>query len=100
MKQAVRFCDFEDAFKDMDRAENFSYEGLKALFDYIESYEEDMGEETELDVIALCCEYVEVESLEDFNAQYGKECATVDEIDNYTQVIIIPETDRFIIQQF
>ena len=54
MKQTVNFGDFSDAFCDMDRMENFSPEGLQALFNYIEGYEEDTGVETELDVIALC----------------------------------------------
>ena len=29
------------------------------IFDYIESYESDAGEQIELDVIALCCEWAE-----------------------------------------
>jgi len=29
------------------------------LFDYLEEYEESTGEEIELDVVALCCEYYE-----------------------------------------
>ena len=59
MKTTVSCYDFERAFADADRKENFSYEGLKALFDYLEDYEEQTGEELELDVIALCCEYSE-----------------------------------------
>jgi tRNA splicing ligase len=59
MKTTVSRYDFERAFVDADRKENFSYEGLKALFDYFESYEEETGEEIELDVIAICCEYCE-----------------------------------------
>jgi hypothetical protein len=59
MKQTINFYDFERAFADMDRKENFSYEGLKLLFDYLEDYEESTGEEIELDVIAICCDYTE-----------------------------------------
>ena len=100
MKQTVNFGDFRDAFRDMDRMGNFSPEGLQALFDYIEEYEEGMGEQIELDVIALCCEYEEFENLEEFNSAYRKTCSTVGEIEDYTQVIPIPETERFIIIQF
>ena len=46
----------------MDRRENFSYNGLKALYEYFEQYEEDTGAEIELDVIAICCEYTEYET--------------------------------------
>jgi len=59
MKTTVTKYDFERAFADADRKENFSYEGLAVLFDYFEDYEEQTGEEIELDVIALCCEYTE-----------------------------------------
>jgi hypothetical protein len=59
MKTTVSKYDFERAFVDADRKENFSYEGLAVLFDYFEDYEEQTGEEIELDVIALCCEYTE-----------------------------------------
>lgn len=59
MKTTVSRYDFERAFIDADRKENFSYEGLKALFDYFEEYEESTGEEIELDVIAICCDYNE-----------------------------------------
>lgn len=59
MKTTVTFSNFCDAFRAMDRNDNFSYEGKRALFDYIEQYEQDCGVELELDVIALCCEYNE-----------------------------------------
>jgi hypothetical protein len=59
MKTTVTKYDFERAFVDADRKENFSYEGLAVLFDYFEDYEEQTGEEIELDVIAICCEYNE-----------------------------------------
>lgn len=55
----IGFFEFCDAFRDMDRNENFSYQGKRALFDYLEQYSEDTGEPVELDVIALCCEYYE-----------------------------------------
>ena len=55
----IGFCSFCDAFRDMDRNENFSYDGKRVLFDYLEALSEDTGADIELDVIALCCEYYE-----------------------------------------
>ena len=55
----IGFCEFCDAFRNMDRNENFSYKGKRALYDYLEQYSEDSGQPVELDVIALCCEYYE-----------------------------------------
>lgn len=59
MKTTLTFSGFRDTFRAYERMDNFSYEGAKALFEYLEQYEEDTGEELELDVIALCCDYVE-----------------------------------------
>lgn len=57
MKQTVCESDFIRAFEDYDRVDNFGYDGLRVLFDWMEQYEQDCGEELELDVVALCCEY-------------------------------------------
>ena len=38
---------------------NFSYDGKKALFKYLEEFEEDTGEKIEFDYIVLCCDYSE-----------------------------------------
>lgn len=59
MKTTVNFSAFVYAFRSMNRMDNFSREGLEALFDYLEQYEQDCGEEIELDVIAICCDYAE-----------------------------------------
>jgi len=100
MKTTVYFTDFERAFRDYDRSENFSYLGLRTLFDYLEELEEETGEETELDVIAICCDFTEYESLEAFRADYGMEYESIDDIENQTSVIRIPPSDGFIIQAF
>ena len=71
MKTTVYQYDFIDAFSRMGRQDNFSYEGLEALYDYLIDYEESTGEEIELDVIALCCEYSEWEDIEEFLKNYG-----------------------------
>lgn len=58
MKTTVYLNEFRDYFNQI-RPNNFSYEGLGILFEYLEQYEEDTGEELELDVIALCCDFSE-----------------------------------------
>lgn len=78
MKTTVSRYDFERAFADADRKENFSYEGLSVLFDYLEQYEEDTGQEIELDVIALCCDYSE-DTVEDIISNYSIDVEGMDE---------------------
>ena len=70
MKQTINLYDFERAFSQMDRQDQFTYDGKKALLEYLEQYEEDCGEEIELDVIALCCEYSEYESADQAASNY------------------------------
>ena len=59
MKTSINFSQFCDAFRDMNRNENFSYDGKRALYDFLEEMADQTGEEYELDVIALCCEFAE-----------------------------------------
>ena len=98
MKQSVNMYDFERAFKNFER-DNFSYDGLKALFEYLEEYEEGTGEEVELDVIALCCEYAEYDSLSEYNDDDGTKYSEIDAIQNDTTLIKIDD-NSFIIQQY
>lgn len=59
MKQTINLYQFRDAFNKMDRGNQFSYEGLEILFDWFEDLEQMEGQEIELDVIAICCDYSE-----------------------------------------
>jgi len=53
-----------------DENADWSRNGCFALAEYLEEYEESTGEELEIDVIALRCEYVEDESIEDWASVY------------------------------
>ena len=70
MKRSVNFSAFVDAFRAYGRYDQFGYDALEVLFEYLEQYKEDAGAELELDVIALCCDY-SVDSPEDVAEQYG-----------------------------
>ena len=60
MKMTVSNYDFRRVFLDI-RPNNFSLMGLDCLFDYFEELEGELGDEIELDVIAICCDYAEME---------------------------------------
>ena len=83
MKQAISKNQFHDAFNSI-RPDNFSYEGLNALYNWLEEQEEDAGEQYELDVIALCCEFTE-STLEDAICCYDIE--TLEDLQDNTLVI-------------
>jgi hypothetical protein len=53
--QTVNLYSFRDAFVRAGRADHFTYDGLSFIFDYLA----DSGQDVELDVIALCCDFAE-----------------------------------------
>ena len=70
MKTTVTLSDFRDAFRTMGRSDQFTYDGQEVLFNFLEEMEQDTGEEYELDVIALCCDWYE-SSPEEVAESYG-----------------------------
>jgi hypothetical protein len=81
-------CLFRQIFHNYRRGDQFSYEGLNALFDYLEELSEDTGANIELDVIALCCEFTEYADLDEIRGNYFKTALdTLDDLHDYTQVI-------------
>jgi len=86
MKTYISQYDFRRAFQEC-RPDNFSYEGLKILFEYLEEYEMGIGEELELDVIGLCCDFSE-DSFENIADLYGIELDENDDEDEKQQQVI------------
>lgn len=108
MKITVYFSDFCDAFLSANRNNNFTYAGKRALFEYLEEYEESTGEEIELDAIALCCEYSEMTtdevidcySLDDDGLDDEEKDEAVKEyLENNTSVVM-SENGRFLFAEF
>ena len=95
MKQNVTEYDFIDGFMKI-RPNNFSRNGLQCLYDYIIELEDDIGEEIEFDVIALCCDFSEYKDLNEVREAYGTEFEDIEDLRDYTQVI---ECDNSIIIQ-
>jgi hypothetical protein len=98
MYQQISEYNFARAFEEI-RPNNFSRAGLSALYEYFEELEKDIGTPIELDVIAICCEYSEYESLEEFQEDYGDDYQSIDEIEQATTVIPVDD-DGFIILKF
>lgn len=84
--------DFRDAFARCDRKDNFSYEGLGVLYDYLEG----LGEDYELDVIGLCCEYAE-EEIEEVLKDYR--LGSIEELEENT-VVLWRNESRVLYEQF
>jgi len=70
MKQTIDKSLFIQAFENHDRVDNFTYAGLEALFDYLEDLEQDLGDDIEMDVVALCCEFSHYSSIQEAMKEY------------------------------
>lgn len=70
MKMSITQTQFVEEFNNYNRREQFSYKALCEIFDYYEQIDEDY----ELDVIAICCEWTEYESLFEACQEYGTAC--------------------------
>ena len=109
MKQTIGLSQFRDAFS--IRPNNFSYDALGLLFNYLEQMEKDCGEELELDAIAICCDYAESTfaevadnysiDLTDCDGEEKKLEAVVCFLEDQSTVVgVVAGTDRLIYAQF
>ncbi len=105
MKTIVTQYSFIDSFRAHGRENQFSYPALRALFEYFEAFEDDTGEELELDPIAICCEWQEfstaLEGAKAFGFQDGvdsKDETPIEWLENRTQALEF--TDGVVVRVF
>ena len=60
------------------RRDQFSYEALGALYDWLTDLEEDCDIEFEYDPIAICCEWTEYDTAAEALEDYGLSSFTLD----------------------
>jgi hypothetical protein len=105
IKETINEYSFLDAFRGSDTYKNnFSYHGLKALYEHLEQLSDDMGEDIELDIVAICCDYTEYDSALECYIQYNntndlegdddeKEKQALEWLEQHTQVIQVEGRD-------
>src|SRR5690625_3244543 len=64
----VTLNQFINDFKEV-RPNNFSYDGLSLLYDYLWELSDDIGENIVFDIIAICCDFSEY-TLENWYTDY------------------------------
>lgn len=110
-----RFEDYKRVINSKWEGGNFSYKGLRALFEYLdEAYDEENP--LKLDVVSLCCDFSEYKDIEEYLNDYsnqheergteededGFKSRIEEEISNKTTLIKFGEDldEGFIIQQY
>ena len=71
MKTIVSEYQFVDSFRHAGRESQFSVRARRALFEYLEEYENSISEELTLDPIGICCEWAEYPSALKATHDYG-----------------------------
>jgi len=104
MIREITQWDFVNAFSSSDNyKDSFSYEGLIELFEFFEQLDNDSETPINFDMVEIACTYAEYDNLAEFQDNYtdGKEMfPTVESIGYVSTVLEIPNTERFIIEQF
>jgi len=83
MKLTMNVHDFRDAFVRSDRANSFSYEGLGALFDYLEEVDSDM----EFDLVGIDSEFTEG-TISFFKEQYSNQYGSFKELESNHNIVL------------
>ena len=90
MKTTITLRHFRNAFNEI-RPNQFRYEAIEAIFNYMEGLEYDQNIELEFDVIAICCQFTEyknaMEACLDYNIKAKNEKDAINKLSDKTQVI-------------
>lgn len=99
MKTTVYKNNFVDAFRTI-RPDNFTPYALEQMYEAFEQYEEDCGEEMELDVIAICCDFGQY-TLEEINQDYSEEFDNIEDAIEWLQdrTWVVANTDQWVVFQ-
>ncbi len=90
MKQEITECQFVNEIVN-DEYNNMSYEGARALYEYLEEMEEITFNRTE-----IRCQYNEYENMEELKEDYD-DIRTLTDLKNRTVVIEVPKSEKLII---
>lgn len=112
IKNEVSESEFIRGFEESQYKDNYSTNGLRALYEYLEDLSEDIGEDINFDVVAIACDFNEYkdvnEYLENYNTDIDREGyddekdyfeAVKEEIQDKTTFIKVDD-DAFIIQAY
>ncbi len=89
MITTISKSDFIDTFKKSETyKDNFSYEGLEALFDYMEDLENDIGQ-IEFDMVCIACDYSEYKTAWEAMEQYQPDDMPVIDMEKHAGIDLV-----------
>lgn len=83
LKRTIQSGDLYCLACEMDRGHNFGYKGWHAIGEHLEELSDSIGEDIEIDIIGICCDYSHADNADDFWLQYsGDMCIDPDDWKN------------------
>ena len=102
MIKTINESEFIDSLLKDDYA-SWTYDGARALYEYLTDLEEDIGEQIKFDRVALRCDFSEYNNLEEILSQYDG-IDTLEDLQDNTTVVEVQKYDLtitgYIIQNF
>ena len=95
MRQEITESQFVDEIVG-DEYNSMSYEGARALYEYLEEMEDNGGEEMSFCKADIRCQYTEYENIEEVQEDYD-DIKTLADLKDRTVVIEIPKSEKLII---
>ncbi len=97
--QTVDFHSFVNAFESSQYRNNFTREGLRVLFDYLEDLSEDIGENIDFDLCSIACDYNEStieEIILDYSIEIDEEQDKTEQVRDYLhdQTMLVGEVSN------
>jgi len=102
MYETVNLSSFTNAFAKV-RPDNFTYEALELIYEFLTTYEDETNMEIELDVIAICCDFTEMTQREIVDAYPDTEPfenSIIDFLTDKTLFLGVTSNDTFVFQNF
>ncbi|MCF7634865.1 MAG: hypothetical protein LLF82_000331 [Dehalococcoides mccartyi] len=99
MIQQVNFDDFAFALGDVGEDNHdcpYSFDGLHALFDYLETFEKETDYTITFNAWEIASQYKEYDNIIDYNIEHGTNFKTLKEFMEFNFCIPIKATDGFI----
>ena len=95
MRQEITESQFVDEIVG-DEYNSMSYEGARALYEYLEEMEDNGGEEMSFCKADIRCQYTEYENIEEVQEDYN-DIKTLADLKDRTVVIEVPKSEKLII---
>jgi len=96
-KEITNGQELANEFKDYGRGDQFSREAFEALFQLLDECYDDAGS-YKLDVIGLCCDFMEYDDIAEVMQDYSN-IESLEDLHDHTLVIELPN-EGLVIQQF